>query len=351
MRIAIHQNKEIFDHSTSWDKVWIKYCEENNIDYEVINCFDNKVNDKIFDFDILLWHFSNYSLQEMLFARTILYTAKNKGIVTFPNFDTSWHFDDKIAEKYLLESINAPIPASWVFYTKDSAKDFFKHQCKYPIIAKLKSGSGSNNVKLIKSKSQAIRYAKKMFGSGINSAPNIFFKAKSNIRSSKSLSAFKSRFKRIPDFINTLRNGKKFPKERGYVYLQEFIPNDGYDLKVVVVNNKISFLARNVRNNDFRASGGGDIFYDKNLVSEEIKIIAKETSNKLNFLCMGYDFVINNKSSKPYIVEISYGFSHTAQMELNGHWDENNCWIEEKLNAPEEIIKKLINDRKEVTIK
>ena len=44
------------------------------------------------------------------------------GLKVFPDFNTSWHFDDKIAETYLLQSISAPIPQSYIFYNYEDCK-------------------------------------------------------------------------------------------------------------------------------------------------------------------------------------------------------------------------------------
>jgi len=342
MKIAIHQNNKIFNHSTLWTETWLEYCKNNHLDYEVVNCFDINILDTLKKYNCLLWHFSNYSLQEMNFARSILISASNMGLKVFPDFNTSWHFDDKVAEMYILQSIDAPIPKSWVFYTLSDSLKWINNECKFPIIAKLRCGSGSSNVRLLNNKNEAIRYAKIMFSKGFRVVPNLLFKTKSNIRSSKDLKTIFKRFKRIPDFLETTKKAKKLPIEKGYIYLQEFIPNNGFDLKIVVIRNKLSFIVRNVRKGDFRASGGGSLYFDKTLVTSDIIRSAFKISDRLGFQCMGYDYVINNESNIGKIVEISYGFSHTALMQANGYLDRDSVWHNEPLNAPEEILKNII---------
>lgn len=342
MKIAIHQNKKIYYHSGTWNNEWIVYCQNNQLDYEIIDCYGLDAIEKFKNIDILLWHFGNYSLQDMQFARTILNTAKSMGVKVFPDFNTAWHFDDKIAEYYLLKAVGAPIPESWVFYSKEEAVDWLKKKAKYPLVGKLRTGSGSNNVKLFKSKHVAVSYARRMFGKGFRNVPGILFKTMSNVRSSHNWETFMKRLIRIPDFIQTYTRSKKLPTEHGYVYFQEFIPNDGFDLKVVVVGDKLSFLARDVRKGDFRASGGGEINYNKFLITEDIRNTAFKLSKELGFQCMGYDFVIDKRDNVGKIVEISYGFSHTAQLELGGYWDRNGNWHNEPLNAPEELLKNIL---------
>ncbi|MDF2943781.1 MAG: hypothetical protein K0S01_2639 [Herbinix sp.] len=344
MKIAIHHNYEIFTHSTTWDKPWEDFCKKNNIAYDIVNCFDANILEILKGYDCLLWHFSNYSLQEMLFARSILNSANYMGLKIFPDTNTSWHFDDKVAEMYFLQSVNAPIPKSWTFYTLKDSKEWINNICKYPIIAKLRCGSGSSNVRLLNNKIEAVNYAKKMFGNGFKTAPNVLFKTKSNIKSSKDWATIVKRFKRIPDFIETLKKANKFSNEKGYAYFQEFIPNQGFDLKIAVVGDKLSFIARDVRKGDFRASGGGSLYFDKALVTSDIIQSAFDISDKLGFQCMGYDYVVDTRDNEGKIVEISYGFSHTALLQAGGYWDRNGIWYDEPLNAPEEIIRNMIKN-------
>lgn len=340
MKIAIlfDQNEKL--HSTNWSHAWVDYCEKNKLNYEIINPYKNGVIPQLMGFDLILWHYSNYSFKDMLIAKNILFTLEDRGKKVFPSFRDAWHFDDKLAETYLLESINAPIPKSYYFYDSISLENEISN-LKFPIIAKLRNGSGSHNVKKIESADALRSYAKKMFTSGLNSAPNLLYKASSNIKSSKSLKTFINRAKRIPEFLRTLSNAKKFNVERGYVYLQEFIPNDGYDLKIVVVGDKLSFIGRNIREGEFRASGGGSLFYDRNKVTKNVIDSAFKTSDLLGFQCMGYDYVVNRENGEGIIIEISYGFSHQALLEAGGYYDRDGVWYDEPLNVPNEIIKNL----------
>jgi glutathione synthase/RimK-type ligase-like ATP-grasp enzyme len=343
MRIAIHQNKKKFDHSTGWDRVWIKYCENNNIPYESVDCFQSDIISRLKNFDCLLWHLSNYSYSDMLFARSILYSAKQMGLKVFPDFSDAWHFDDKIAETYALQSLNAPIPKSYIFHLYDDVKEWVEGYDDFPIVAKLKSGSGAHNVKLLHSKSEVLRYAKRMFSKGYNPSPSIFNKAKSNYNSSKgNKNLIVARIKRIPEFYRTWKNARQFPNEKGYVFFQEFIKNDGYDLKIVVAGNKLGFIGRHTRKNDFRASGGGDIYYDKSLVTQNIIDSAFFVNDEMGFKCMGYDYVVDKQDGKGKIVEMSYGFNHTALLQSEGYFDRAGIWHDEPFNAPEEILKNML---------
>ena len=342
VRIAICKNERIFNHPGSWTNVWIDYCEKTGLSYEIVDCYQPDIINNLGNFNYLIWHVNNYVLQDMMIGRSILNAAKTKGLKTFPDFNTAWHFDDKIAETYLLQVAEAPIPDSWMFYLLDDCLHWLNNYARYPLVAKLRCGAGSNNVKLLKSKKEAIKYSKQLFKTGFNTYPSLLFKTKSQFLSSGSWDIMKNRIKKIPVFLQTLSRAKMFPKERGYVFFQEFIPNDGYDLKIVVIGNKLSFIGRKIRKGDFRASGGGDLFYDRSLVTQNVIESAFSTSEKLGFQCMGYDYVIDNKNGEAKIIEISYGFSHIALLQSGGYFDRNGKWFDEPLNAPEEILKNLL---------
>lgn len=346
MRVLIHKPNISIDkiHSSNWMFPWIEYCDSNNIKYDTVDLFETDTINVLRKYDVLLWHFGQYSYSDMLEARSILYCAEQMGLKTFPSFKDSWHFDDKIAEMYALQTVNAPIPNSKVFYNINYFKEWVNTNPELPVVAKLRTGSGSHNVKLIKTKSSLIKYAKKMFGKGYNPAPSLIYKTTSNIRSSHNRTTFLAKLKRVPEFLRTLKGAKKFPYEKGYVYLQEYIPNDGFDMKVVVVGDKCTGLHRPIRSHDFRASGGGTVLYDKTLFSDDIIKSAFATSDALGLQCVGFDYVVDKRTGKGVIVEMSYGFSHTAVMGMNGYFDRNCKWHDGAVNAPQELLENIIKN-------
>lgn len=339
MKIAIVYNAKNATHSGSWSIPWKEYCENNQLKYEMVDETEMNLLERLFNFDVVLWHFSGFNYSHMMFSRSILFSLESRGIQVFPGYNEAWHFDDKIAESFLLQSIGASIPKYFFFMEKENAIQWAKSHQSYPIVAKLKNGSGSHNVKIMNNQREAIEYINTMFGEGFESNPSILFKGKSNFTSSKSFDVLFKRIKRIPEFLRNYKKSKLFPNEKNYVYFQEFIPNDGFDLKVVVVGDKLSYIARNVRKGDFRASGGGSLYYDRSLITRQIIDSAFGVSDKLNFKCMGYDYVIDNSNNDCKIVEISYGFSSQALLDAGGYFNRQGQWIEEPLNVPQEIIK------------
>ena len=153
MLIGIHHTANTFSER------WLAYCRDKNIPVKIVNCYDSDINVQLKDCDALMWHYNHKGSKDSKFARQLLFALQHSGKKVFPDFNSAWHFDDKIAETYLLQSIGAPIPDSWVYYTISDFLESFKADLTFPVVTKLRTGAGSHNVKLIKTKKEAIQYA------------------------------------------------------------------------------------------------------------------------------------------------------------------------------------------------
>lgn len=319
MKIAIH-------NSGTFGSRWITYCMAHNIEYKVVNAYENDIISKLTDCDIFMWHHSHINYKDALFAKQLLFSLQQSGIKVFPDFNTGWHFDDKVGEKYLLEAINAPMIPTFVFYTKEEALQWAKHTA-YPKVFKLRRGAGSANVKLVQSKQDANKYIRKAFKHGFpqyNALDNL----KEEWRKYRlHMTGMKNVLKSIVRTISPTEFSKMHAREKGYVLFQEFIPNNKFDIRIVVVGDKAFALKRMCRKNDFRASGGGNIIYDKNQIDERCVKIAFEINEKLKTQSIAFDFVFDS-SNRPLIVEISYGYAAAAYDKCEGFWTKDMKWHE-----------------------
>jgi glutathione synthase/RimK-type ligase-like ATP-grasp enzyme len=336
MNIAIHHTPGSFSDR------WISYCKENNIAYKIVNCYDNDIVAQLDDCDALMWHHHHGNYKDVLFAKQLLYSLQAAGKKVFPDFNTAWHFDDKVGQKYLLESIGAPLVPSYVFYTKKDALNWID-KTTFPKVFKLRGGAGATNVKLIKTRSEARKLAKIAFGRGF-----------SQFNRWNNLSERIRRFKEGKDNIIGILKGigrlfiptefaKMYPREKGYVYFQEFIPNNNFDIRIIVVGDKAFAIKRFTRQNDFRASGSGNIVYENNHIDERCVQIAFNVNSKLICQSIAYDFVFDDKNN-PLIIEISYGFATVPYDQCPGYWDSSLKWHEGKFNPQEWMVQNLLCD-------
>lgn len=335
MLIGIHQIE-----TGNFTQRWISYCIEKKYPYKIVNSYKNDIIEELRDCDIFLWHFHNNNYKDNLFAKQLLFSLNLSDILIFPDFPTSWHFDDKIAQKYLLENMNVPFANTYVFYSKDECLDWLK-TTDFPKVFKLRGGAGSTNVRLIDSYSEAKKIVKQAFDKGFSA-----FDRKHILK--ESIRKYKNKNNSLQNVVKALvryfiphETTKMFKREKGYIYFQEFIPNNTFDIRVIVIDNKAFAIKRLVRPNDFRASGSGNILYDKENFNIDIIRLSFDVANKLKTQSVAFDYVFDHNQN-PYIVEISYGFDAPGYDKCPGYWNNKLEWINGPFNPQSWIIDMLI---------
>lgn len=337
IKVAIHHSKWSFAPD------WIEYCKTNGVDYKIVNCYDSDIVDQVRDCNIVFWHHHHTLAKDKIFAQRLLFALQQSGKTVFPNFNTAWHFDDKLGQKYLLEAIEAPMAPTYAFYDKLAAYKWINGTI-FPKVFKLRGGAGSTNVKLVRDKNAAKSLVNRAFGNGFPSYDH-WGDLKENMRR---YSLGKAGFRDILKSIRRLFVGTEFSRthgrEKGYVLFQDFMPDNAYDIRIITIFGKAFGLKRLVRENDFRASGSGYIVYEKAEIDEQCVRLAFETSRKLNAQCIAYDFVFDMHNN-PLIIEINYGYAHKSYEKCPGYWDEKLTWHEGKFNSSHWIIEGLIKEK------
>lgn len=336
MRIAIHHTPNTFSDT------WIAYCEKKSIPYKLVNCYDSNIIEQVSDCDALMWHHNHASYKDLLFAKQLLYSIEQAGKHVFPNFNTTWHFDDKVGQKYLFEAIGAPLVPSYVFYDKVSAEKW-ANSTSYPKVFKLRGGAGAANVKLVKSKAEALNKIRQAFGRGFSPFDRLGLLKERWRRFKMKEDTFLGVMKGIGRLFIPTEFAKMSNREKGYVYFQDFIPNNEFDTRVVVIHGEKALAERRfVRKNDFRASGSGK--FDYNDIHPEIIKQAFKIAQQLELQSIAFDFVMKNE--EPLVIEMSYGYGTQGISNAPGYWDTNLNWHEGKYDSQKWVIEKIIQDIK-----
>ena len=328
MKIAIQQGK-------GFSKRWIEYCGKKGISFKTVNCYHNDIIKHLEDSDALMWHFSQDNYHDMLFAKQLIYSLELAGKKVFPDKNTSWHFDDKLGQKYLLEAIKAPLVPTYVFYDKNKAIEWTE-KTDFPKVFKLRGGAGSANVKLIKTRKQAKKLINIAFGKGFSQFDRWEYLKERFRKTREGKDNLIGIFKGIGRLFITPEFSRQAKREKGYVYFQNFIPNNSSDTRVIVIGERAFAIKRMVRKNDFRASGSGYIVFDPEQIDPRCIKIAFDVNKKLNAQCLAYDFVFYK--NEPQIVEISYGFSTAAYDPCPGFWDIDLTWHQGEFKPQEWIV-------------
>lgn len=334
MKLAIQHRQGSFSER------WIDYCKKNSINYMIVNAFDSDIIKQVKGCDAFMWHHHHAEFKDVLTAKRIIYALEHAGIAVFPNINTSWHFDDKVAQKYLLEAIDAPIVPSYVFYDKAEAVAWAKNT-SYPKVFKLKGGAGAKNVKLVKSYREAKMLIYKAFGKGFPQFDKIGNLKERFNRFRHSQDSLSSIFKGLGRLVLTPEFSQLQSNEVGYAYFQDFIPNDGFDIRVVVIGNKAIALKRLVRKNDFRASGSGNLVFENESIDKRYIKLAFDINKKLGSQSLAID-LIHSKEDEIFVVELSYGFPMLNFLDnASGYWDNEINWHESHFNPQEWIIENI----------
>lgn len=334
MKIGVHSTKASFSDR------WIEYMKTNGITYKLVDAYQNNIIEELADCDFFMWHIHQGNYKDKLFAKQLLFSLQASGKKVFPDIDTVWHFDDKVGQKYLLESINAPFVPTYVFYILQEAKAWAK-TTSFPKVFKLRGGAGASNVKLVKSRREAMSLINKAFGRGFPLYDKVG-SLKERLRKYKSGKT---------DIFDVLRGVARLVlitplahilgKDKGYVYFQDFLENNAFDIRIIVIGDKAFAIKRMNRQNDFRASGSGSIIYEKSQIDERCVKIAFDVNKKLQNQSIAFDFVFDS-ANNPLIIEISFGFVTEVYDKCQGYWDTDMQWYEGSFSPQGWMVENLI---------
>ncbi len=289
--------------------------------------------------DGIMWHWSHYPHEMRLAALPVLRTLEEYlHLPVFPDMATCWHYDDKIAQARLLEALEIPHPDTWIFWRREEALAWCA-SAPYPLVAKLSSGAGSRNVRLIRHAAEACAYVEESFsGSGILSRPPL-----PTDPGPRRMRLLKNAVKRLRPSAAFLQTGR-YPDlpsqtywmpQKNYVLFQEFLSGNEFDTRVTVIGDRAFAFRRFNRPGDFRASGSGCLCHDPSAIDLKCIRAAFEAARKLGSQSMAFDYLFRGDQREPVAVEISYCYANWAVQDCPGHWDSALNWREGRL-WPEE---------------
>lgn len=260
--------------------------------------------------------------------RLILALDHGRDIALFPNRQTIWHFDDKIAQIYLLRAAGLPIPDTWVLWRYEDAVSFCR-TARYPLVLKLATGIMSKNVKLLRNASDAKRWVNRLFGPGR-------FALEHPLRTA------------AKDFVAHVRTAKtraRRPERRAdlqtnYLFVQEFLADNDFDTRITVIGDRAFGFRRRNRPGDFRASGSGRIEHDPAPIDLDAVRLAFKVARMLGTQSLAVDVL--RRDGRPVLTEISYMYEGWAVARCPGHWKSNRSggleWVQGEMRPEDAIL-------------
>lgn len=213
-RIGLVRDTERYPH---WTK-YRRFLETNGFDHEIFDLHAHDWIERARQFDLVVGMVSNRvdHLEEIRVKYHFLERVLGK--TCYPSAALSVLYENKCLEAFLAEAWDLPFAKSYISYRREDALAMLA-AIGYPFVSKVNQSSGSMGVELVRHPREARRVIRQAF----------------------------SRRGR-PLYVPWLR-------QKNYVYFQEFVPNDGYDIRVILIGDLAFGYYRRVPRGDFRASG------------------------------------------------------------------------------------------------
>lgn len=341
--ICVHSGEAVFHDN------WIKFIQEHGYQAKNLNMLSSTAIECISDCSAIMWHLSMFPAKLQAASYLLNSIEHNHLIPVFPNWKTRWHFENKIAQYYLFNTLDIPIPNTYVFWDEEEALHYF-HSASFPLVFKLARGASSINVDKIPNFNRARRKVISAFsGSGILSEPG-YYPIHGRYGSDKIRNEIANIIVRILAGFRYICSGKYPPlprdrwmPEKNCVLFQEFLEDNKYDTRITVIGNRAFGFRRFNRPNDFRASGSGVIDYNPGEIDLNAIVMAFKISKEGGFQSMAYDFLYD--STKALCVsEMSFGYQNVAIRNCPGYWDSQLNWHEGSMWPEEAHVIDLIHN-------
>jgi hypothetical protein len=294
----------------SFSARWIEQLQQAGHEVRCIDAFQPNLYDQLDNCSGFMWWFAHLPFPRNFAKRLLPSIEHGLGIPVFPTWKTIWHFDDKIAQNYLLQLADIPIPQTWVFWHRKQALEFCRNAC-YPLVIKLTSGIVSENVALLNNVAEAEYWIRRLFSSGTVDLKQPHLRPHAVY--GRLRTALKILLTGEPPNL-----GARTDLQKGYLLIQEFLPDNRFDTRITVIGNRAFGFRRFNRPNDFRASGSGEIDWDREQIDLETVRLAFWVAQHLQTQSIAIDCL---RRGDEYVVnEISYYYEGWALHACPGHW-------------------------------
>ncbi|MDD3563782.1 MAG: hypothetical protein PHR32_08930 [Candidatus Cloacimonetes bacterium] len=282
-KIGIHKDPTEYNGYGVLASYYLRYkrfLDFNLIPHTIIDLKKSDWLEQCEDLDIIVVAYESEPsrLNELQAKIGILDTYHGK--LCYPSAKDLWSYEDKVRIFYLVKEHGLGHADTFISHDYEEAVEYTK-KANYPLVSKIKTGSCSRGVELVKDKKRALQIVKQNFGLGRKALWTYSF-------------------------------------EKDYVYFQEFIKDASYDLRISIVGDIIAGYQRRMPGKDFRASGAG--LMARALLPQGAIMDALALKEKWDATVLGVDFVDSNNSQEHKIIEasISMGLDYPEYLENDG---------------------------------
>jgi glutathione synthase/RimK-type ligase-like ATP-grasp enzyme len=316
MKFTIAIQPDDYGPGDAASPIWTRLLQEAGHEVRIVNVFRADILDQLRGCDGFMWRLAPFPNLQQIARRLLPVIEREMGLAVYPDQDTCWHYDDKIAQSYLFQAAGIPVPKTWVWYDATLAKEWAR-DTQYPLVLKLRAGASSENVVLIRSFEDAELWIDKLFGGGVFRVTQPYLKDR--------LSFGGRRIKVAAKLLLTGVLPVKKPGEfawdlhKNYILFQEFLPGNQFDTRIAVIGRRAFGCRRFNRANDFRASGSGNFDCSPEKIDPRVIHLAFDIAKKLRCQSCSIDVLL--RGTEPVISEVSYTCPGYMVQASPGHWE------------------------------
>lgn len=243
-----------------------RFLRSNEFEYGLVPMQSRAWLEEALRFDAIVWRPRSTPHQLAEARDKIHLLERHHGKAVYPSVDEVSFYENKLMQAERLRALGLPIIDTFVSFDRDEALAFVEKEARYPLVSKIRTGSSSKGVELVRSRGAARRIVKGAFS----------------------------------------RRGRKsvWPalRQKGYVLFQEFVPPRGPEVRVIVIDREFVFgYKRTIPEGDFRASGRGRLL--KEALPARAVALALEAWEKLGFTSLAIDFLQGPSPEEWLVVE------------------------------------------------
>lgn len=287
---------------------WAKILEERGIRVRWVDVERADILDQLRGCDGLLWRWAHFGGMRRIASRILPVAERILGLTVYPDQETCWHYDDKIAQAYLFEALEIPSPRTFVWFSESRALEWLE-SCSLPLVMKLAGGAGSSNVRLVRTRSEARVLTRLSFRRGFR---NLSEPDRSWVPGKL------ADLGRIMDHALHAANNRRCWEHGAYVLFQEFLDKNAFDTRAIVIGDRAFAFRRFNRANDFRASGSGHLDTNPDAIDHRFLELAFLTARRLRMSSCAIDGLYRH--GQPVVGEVSYTYVSSSVHDCPGHW-------------------------------
>lgn len=336
--VVVHHNGELQSYSARW----LQIARSLDVEAVRVDVYAPDIIETVARCDAFMWRYDPTAHPRLYANRLLQALESGLRMPVFPSLESRWNFEDKIGQFYFLAAAGIPIPDTSVAWTREHALRFCD-RATYPFVLKLATGYQGSNVRLVRTRADAVYYVDQLFRRG---AISLGYRPASGVR------LLLRRLRAAGEFLrghNPYGPTADAELQYGYLLAQEFLPDNAFDVRVTVIGDRAFVFRRFNRPGDFRASGSGLVDWNPDGVPEDAVRLGYRVARDTRAQTITVDIL--RRDGAPVIIELGLAYASWAVRDCPGHWvlhgepeSGSLAWVQGSLEPADAIFADFVTE-------